>query len=340
MNSKEIVYCALQGREIPRIPCGPLAVHFCAADMGISIQDFTLNPSVHAECILQYHDKYKPDAIWISADTWVTAEVMGAEVTFPAADQPMCGSSGGFIHSPGDVDRIPEPDPWTQGRQPILLDALSRIVEELGNDVFIVGCFDQSPFSIVCQAYGIETVMTKLMDDPQYFEPFIEKAIDYSTAYGKAMAQCGAHMLSTGDAWAGLLGPEHYPRIALPAEKRVFSRLKETGKILSLHICGDTRAIFRQMSDTGAHVLEFDHHIPIAEAFDLAGREVSLWGNIDPVTVLFNGSREEVKETTREIISEVKNIQSPKFVLSSGCTLAPHTPPGNLSAMIEVARIS
>ena len=94
------------------------------------------------------------------------------------------------------------------------------------------------------------------------------------------------------------------------------------------------------MSDTGAHILEFDHHIPIAEAFDLAGGKVSLWGNIDPVTVLFNGSSEEVKKITNEVISEVQRIPMPKFVLSSGCTLAPQTPSENLLAMFEVTKMS
>ena len=259
MTSRDIVFKALSGEKTPRPACGPLAVHFCAVDNGVSIRDFTLDPSVHADCIIRYHEKYQPDAVWISADTWVTAEAMGASVDFPDNDQPMSGLQGGFVHSAADLNKIPKPDPYIQGRQPILLEALSRVVEALGKDVFIVGCFDQSPFSLACQAAGIASIMTKIAEDLPFVEALMEKCLEYSLAYAQAMAACGADMLSTGDSPAGLIGPENYANIVVPAEKRLFSALKKTGKILSLHICGDSTALLEDMAATGADVLEIDH---------------------------------------------------------------------------------
>jgi MtaA/CmuA family methyltransferase len=338
MNSREIVFKALKGEDTSRPACGPLAVHFCASDNGVSIEDFTLNSSVHAECILRYHEKYLPDAVWISADTWVTAEAMGASVRFPGKNQPMSGLQEGFIHSSKDLKRIPNPDPYVQGRQPLLLEALSHVVEALGNDVFIVGCFDQSSFSLACQVAGMASVMTKLTEDPPFLEALMEKGLEYSLAYAKAIAACGADMLSTGDSPAGLIGPIQYTNTIVPVQRRLFSALKKTGKILSLHICEDSTAILEDMAATGADVLEIDHQVSIGKAWEKVGDRVALWGNIDPVTVLLQGSSQEVSSSVRGLISEVKELGCRKFILSSGCTLAPTTPSENLHAFIRESR--
>jgi MtaA/CmuA family methyltransferase len=335
MTSREIVFRALKGKKTPRPACGPLAVHFCAVDSGISFRDFTLNSSIHAECIIRYHEKYQPDAVWISADTWVTAEAMGVQVSFPDEGQPMSGLQGGIIHSPADLNKIPKPDPYVQGRQPILLEALSRVVETLGEDVFIVGCFDQSPFSLACQVGGMPSIMTKLADDPPFLEALMEKGFEYSLAYANAMADCGADMLSTGDSPAGLIGPTHYANMAAPLERRLFADLKKTKKFLSLHICGDSSDLLEEMGKTGADVLEIDHQVSIRNALEKVGDRVALWGNIDPVTVLLQGSSHKVTSSVKGLLSEARDTGCRKFVLSSGCTLAPTTPSENLHAFIR-----
>ena len=99
MNSRKLVYEVLEGKETPRSVCGPLAVHFCARAAGINVRDYTLNAEKLAESVIRYYEQYRPDAVWVSADTWVTAEAMGAEVWFPVQDEPMGGSSEGMIQS-------------------------------------------------------------------------------------------------------------------------------------------------------------------------------------------------------------------------------------------------
>ncbi len=338
MTSRDIVFNAIRGKNTPRPACGPLAVHFCAADNGVSIEDFTLKPSVLAECIIRYHEKYQPDAVWISADTWVTAEAMGASVRFPSKNQPISGYQEGFIHTPSDLKRIPNPDPYVQGRQPVMLDALCLVVEALGKDVFIVGCFDQAPFSLACQIAGMAAVMAKLTEDLPFLEALMEKCLDYSMAYARAMAESGADMLSTGDSPAGLIGPVNYADIVAPVEKRLFSGLKKTGKFLSLHICGDSTALLEDMAETGADVLEIDHQVSVGKAQEKVADQVALWGNIDPVTVLLQGSRRQVSSSVRGLIAEVRDAGCRKFIFSSGCTLAPTTPSANLDAFIREFR--
>jgi uroporphyrinogen decarboxylase len=336
MTSKELVKNAIQGEKTPRPACAPLATFFCAADAGISLQEFTTNPDVQVDCILRYFEKYRPDAVWISVDTWVTAEAMGAQVFSPLGDQPLTGSSEGFIDSAQDLDRIPGPDPYSRGRQPLQLEVLSRVVEALGKETFVVGCFDQSPFSLACQALGMTSLMTRIIEDRSLVADLLGKCLEHALAYAEAMATCGADMLSTGDSPAGLLGPDLYSSVALPWEQKLLSLLRErTDKILSLHICGNTTAILTSMAGSGAHVLEFDHQVDIGDAFAMAGDQVALWGNIDPVRVLLNGNTSDVRDAVTGLLNTAAGR---RFVLSSGCILAPETPPQNLQALFSAAR--
>ena len=142
--------------------------------------------------------QFRPDAVWVSADTWVTAQAMGKPVAFPGPDQPLAGTPERFIRSRADIDRIPPPDPFRQGRWPLMLEALGRVVEALGDEVFVVACFDQYPFSLACALMGMEQLMLALWDDRPLVEALLDRCQEYVVAYAGAMAEAGAAMLSGG----------------------------------------------------------------------------------------------------------------------------------------------
>ncbi|MHB1035477.1 MAG: uroporphyrinogen decarboxylase family protein [Pirellulales bacterium] len=340
LDSKRLVLRALRGERLPRPATGPLAVHYCARLAGYSLRDYTTDPRVLAECVTRYYEEFRPDAVWLSADTWVTAEAMGAAVGFPGEDQPKGGTGEPLIRRAADVDRIPAPDPASQGRYPLMLDALRRIRKAVGEEVFLVACFDQYPFSAACELLGVERAMLSLTDDRPLLDAVMERALEYAATYARALAAAGADMLSGGDSPAGLIGPRFYREAALPLERRIIARLKaDTHLPVSLHICGDATAILASMASSGADVLELDHLVPIAEAARRVGPEVAIWGNLDPVGVLARGTVDEVRRATGDLVQAVDQCGHRRFVLSSGCTLAVQTPRENLKAMFDAARI-
>jgi len=336
MTPKSIVSAQLQGRPSPRVPTGPLAVHFCAGVAGFTLERYTTSAEALAESVVRYYERFKPDAVWVSADTWVSAQAMGARVGPTGPNQPFGGLGEPLIQTPSDIDRIPDPDIASQSRYPLMLEALSRVTARLGNEVFIVACFDQYPFSLAAALMGINQIMLKVYDDPPFVEALMAKCADYACAYAAALGAVGADLLSGGDSPAGLLGPVLYRQLALPAERQLISRIKAaTQKPVSLHICGDSSPLLSLMKTTGADVLELDHAVGLTQACRLAGPEIALWGNLDPVRILSHGTPKIVAEQARQAISAVEATGHHRFVLSSGCTLAVETPPENLDALIR-----
>lgn len=337
-NSRHIMQQTLAGRVPPFPAVGPLAVHYCARLAGVSVREYTTDARVLADCVIRYYETFRPDAVWLSADTWVTAEAMGAPVAFPSDDQPLGGTGEPLVRTRADIDRIPPPDPTRQGRWPLMLDALQRVVRALKHRAYVVACFDQYPFSLACALMGIERVMTGLDDDREILEALMDRCTDYATAYAEALARAGADVLSGGDSPAGLIGRNWYRQIALPAQRRLIGRIKAATSLpVSLHICGDATPILPDMATTGADVLELDHRVDMRRACELLGPDIVIWGNLDPVRLLAHATAEHVQRVCQELIDTVRTSGHPRFVLSSGCTLAVETPHENLQAMIRVA---
>ena len=222
-----------------------------------------------------------------------------------------------------------------------MLEAMGHLCDALGKDVFIVACFDQYPFSLACALMGIEQAMTRLMDDRPMVEALMARCAEYSVAYALALAEAGADMLSGGDSPAVLIGPRLYRKVALPWEQRVINELKSRVSLpVSLHICGNVTPILSDMAASGADVLELDHQVEMATACRVLGPRTCIWGNLDPVALLAQGTPKEVRRTTIELMETASACGHNRLVVSSSCTLAPDTPEANLRAMLDAVRDS
>lgn len=94
-------------------------------------------------------------------------------------------------------------------------------------------------------------------------EDVIIRALNWATEAHVRFAEAQlkiAHGSSMGDAYASpeLISPEMYSRFALPCEKKTVEALQAMQKPYSIHICGDTTGIIRDMGTTGADILEID----------------------------------------------------------------------------------
>ena len=339
LGSKQLVREALCGSAVQRFPAGPLAVHYCARLAGVSLRRYSTDARTLAECVVRYWERFSPDAIWLSADTWVNAEAMGAAVRFPDDDQPACGTGEPLVQQAADLERIGPPDPARHGRWPLMLEALGRIRQMIGEEAFIVACFDQYPFSLACQLLGLQRTMLLVCDDRFLVEATMQRALEYAVAYAIALARAGADMLSGGDSPAVMLGPVLYRQIALPLEQRLVAALHQAVDVpVSLHICGSTAPILADMRHCGADVYELDWQVSLPQASQVLGPDVTIWGNLDPVGLLARGTPEQVRRATSELLQTVVRCGRRRFVLSSGCTLAVDTPEENLQAMFDAAR--
>lgn len=100
------------------------------------------------------------------------------------------------------------------------------------------------------------------------------------------------------------------------------------------HVCGDTIPVMKEMLKTGIDVLSIDHAVDIAEARKVAGKNAILFGNVHPITTLWNGTPDEVRKESLDCIE--KAGADGRFILSGGCEVTRDTTVENVRAMVEV----
>jgi uroporphyrinogen-III decarboxylase len=103
-------------------------------------------------------------------------------------------------------------------------------------------------------------------------------------------------------------------------------------------MCGNATPILAAMAESGADVLELDQRTDMRDACRIVPGRIALWGNLDPVAVLAQGSPQDVVRAVKEFVQTMAAAGRQRFVLSSGCTLAMETPDENLHALINAAK--
>jgi MtaA/CmuA family methyltransferase len=174
----------------------------------------------------------------------------------------------------------------------------------------------------------MEPAMLDLIEQPDLFHQAARIITENAIMFAKAQIEAGADMIGVGDAAASLIGPEMYVEHVLPWQKQLFSGIHEAGATVRLHICGDIRHLTRHMATSGAEIIDVDWMVPLAEAREAVGPEITLCGNFDPVRVLLRGTKEDVAAAARQCIADAGR----HFMLMPGCEIPAGTAEENIRA--------
>lgn len=338
MTSLERCMAVLNG-EIPDfLPVVPQSFMFAVETAGMKISDVNKCGRKMAEAHLVSQEKYGYDGCVVDFDDATIAEAVGAKVIFREDEPATVDEEQPVLKDLRDVYDLPLPDPMKSGRICEWLEATSRLREKIGDRVFIMGRADQGPFSIACLLRGTTQFMMDLMtEDPALIRDVLDYCRRVSVIFAKAQKDAGAHATSIGDAFAGpnLISPDMYREFAWEPEKKVTEEVQEYGIPFSIHICGNTNGIIRDMGTTGAKILEVDWMLDMREARNVVPEDTVLMGNIDPSFPLVLGTPEQVDEAVKNLIEAT---QGRRHIISSGCAMGRNTPSENFKAFIKAAR--
>jgi MtaA/CmuA family methyltransferase len=339
MNSLERCLTVLQGGIADRVPVVPQSFLFAAESAGVKVGELARNARKMVETQVASQQKCGYDGCVIDFDDATLAEACGAKVIYREDEPAIVDESQLALADLRDVDNLKLPDPWSDGRLPIWLEATRMLVDRIGDHVFVMGRADQGPFDLACLLRGPQHLMVDLMDEANH--EAIDRLIDYSRKacelFAKAQKEAGAHATSIGEAFAGpnLISPAMYRRFALEPQTRLIEETQAFGIPMSLHICGNTNWIIGDMAATGAKILEIDWQVDMAEARRIVPESTILMGNVNPSDPLVLGTPEQVENAARNVIIATRGRG---LFLSSGCAMGRNTPLENVQALVAAAR--
>lgn len=329
------------------VPVAPYMGNYGARVAGVPIGDYCRSGRLMAEAQLRAWEIHGQDAVVAQSDNYYIAEGFGVEVEHHPDGTPTFKTPA--IAELDDVSRLRVPNPQADGRMPVYLEAIRLLAERLQGRV-AVRAPGTGPFSLASHVLGTERFLMELAlagqepDGPaaRALRQLLELTSDALIAFALACLEAGAHLVQAGDSLASLdmISPAMYRQWAWPYERKFFAavnpRASQRGAATLLHICGNMTPVLELMADTGAHILELDSKVDLKTAKERVGKRVCLMGNLNPVTVLWQGSSATVAEAADTALRDAS--AGGGFILGSGCEVPVGTPQKNLKAMVCAAR--
>jgi MtaA/CmuA family methyltransferase len=225
------------------------------------------------------------------------------------------------------------PDPLGGGRMHNAVKAVALFKEKVGAKKAVEG-WVEGPCAEAADLRGINTLMLDFFDDPLFVRDLFEFVVEMELNFARAQVQAGIDLIGVGDAAASLVGPRIYEEFVWPYEKKLVDGLHALGTRVRLHICGNTRLLLERMGQLGCEIVDLDSLAPLSEARSKMGPNQILLGNINPVTILRNGTAESVTSA----IAECHRQGGARYIVGAGCEVPRDTPPDNVRALSGYAR--
>ena len=325
MNAYERMEHRLRGEPVDRPPNFDIFMTFAARRTGRPLKEYYTDYRVLVDANLRVMDDFQIDIAQAISDPYRECHDFGAEIDFPDDDMPLNWIP--LLAELDDIKTLPRPDPYTGKRMSDRLEAIRLFREQMGGEAPIMG-WVEGALAEAADLRNINNMMLDLIEHPAWAEELLEICTEVEIAFARAQVEAGADIIGLGDAVASLISPKMYRRFALPYEQRIFATVHEMGALCRLHICGNTNKIVDAMVESGADIIDLDHMVDMAAAAAKYGDRVSFCGNFDPVSVMLQGTPDEVFAAAQHCMA----IGGPRSFSAGGCEIPMYTPVENLHA--------
>jgi uroporphyrinogen decarboxylase len=223
-----------------------------------------------------------------------------------------------------------------------VLDTVRQARRALAGSVPLIG-FSGSPFTLAC--YMIEgrgsndftTVKNMLYRRPDLLHHVLTVNAAAVTAYLNAQIEAGVQAVMIFDTWGGMLSHAAFHEFSLAYISRVAAGLKrehEGARVPSIVFTKGGGNWLESLAATGCDAVGLDWTVDIGAARTRIGARVALQGNLDPAVLL--SAPEAIRREAGAILERYGRGNGHVFNLGHG--ISPHTPPENVSALIEAVR--
>jgi len=331
MNAYERCMATLRGEPRDHVPCQPLLMTFAARYAGAPYREYVTDSRVLVRAQLHAAEAFGVGSVTCCSDAWREASDCGAKVVFfddapPACKEHLLADKSGFT-------ALRMPDPATSPRMSDRVAAVAGFAERVKGELPITG-WVEGPVAQASDLRGINELMMDTLDDLPFVLDLFEWVTELEIAFARAQVRAGADIIGVGDAAASLVSREFYEAHALPSETRIVDAIHDAGALVRLHVCGNASHLLGSFGRLGCDIVELDYPVDLARARAEIGPEPALLGNIDPVSVVRNGTPEAIVRGCAACADAV----GPRHIVGAGCEIPPDTPHENLLALSTFAR--
>jgi len=320
-NMKKWMFDIINSRERQALP---IMTYPGLKMTGKSINDIITNGVYQFECIEALSKNYSSIANITIMDLSVEAEAFGSPIRYSDNEVPTVLAK--IVEDEESIKALRVPKAG-DGRTAAYIKAAELASKKLKDRPTFGG--EIGPFSLAGRLFDMTEIMVGLMLEPEIVHLLLEKCTEFLIEYAKAFKEAGANGIIIAEPASGLLSPNNCTEFSSNYVKKIVDAVQDDYFMVILHNCGNTKSLVPSLLSTGAAGLHFGNAVNMQDIMPQMPWGKVAFGNIDPAGTFKNGTIENMKEKTWELLENTANYKN--FVLSSGCDV----PPGTLTENVE-----
>ncbi|MCE5197721.1 MAG: uroporphyrinogen decarboxylase family protein [Armatimonadota bacterium] len=282
MQSKELVYSAIEFRNPPKVPIYYFNRDFARSD-------------VVATCYSTAVD-FSPDMLgqteW--GYIWQTLDgTMGQPQGVPLAE-------------PADFKSYVAPDPWALGR----LDHVDAFIAE-NKEQFLVFTLGITGFNSATFLRGFENLLTDLYTDRALAAKALDFVFNFENGLVEQVVKHEVDAVKFSDDWGTqqglMISPELWRDEFKPRYAEQFEMARKSGKKTWFHSCGNVHEIIPDMIDIGLDVIELlqPDIFGVEQLAKEFGGDICFCCSIDHQRKAISGTRQEIRDYAKLLVEKL-----------------------------------
>jgi len=261
-------------------------------------------------------------------DMLVEAEALGAQIDFRENGNYEFPRVAKFLFSSSrklTTESTENSEILNRGRVKMVFEAIAKLKNDIGNEA-VIGGLIPGPYTLLLFLVESGALFTEMKREPQVVQDALFHLASLLAKIGQAYRNAGADFITIHDMGGspGFIGPAKFEQFVFPAQRQLIANLPKP-RVLS--VCGNTNKSMHLLAQTGADAISVDQTNDLT-ASRTALKDTLLFGDIDPVVMLWQGGEYQVRDAV------IRAERSGVDAVWPGCDLVPQTSLENVKAII------
>jgi uroporphyrinogen-III decarboxylase len=241
------------------------------------------------------------------------------------------------IETPEDIDRLIPIPSKKEGRN----DLADALLKEYGDRLFPVSHID-SPLWACCDLFGFEKMMTNTVTRGDLIKYACRRFLDANIKILGGLKLLGAKAIWIEECMTNMISPAAFAEFNVPFLSRLIDEIHSLGLKSIYYFTGNPQDKLKQILSVGTDALALEESkkgfiINIEDIAKEVQGKITLFGNLDPISILQNGTEEQLRqEISRQIAAGRQNNN--RFIMSTGSPVTPETPVEKVRLYCDLVR--